>query len=275
LSDNTALPFEQSLSMSQSELTTTLPPPKPSSLLVKRLAPRHGHKNLTILTPSYNEQAAAAIQSAPLRAMPYISRVNPNKIVKKSRNAHLQSLGNKLATIPATATISSVPWPKTSVQARFPSPPIVPSQQPSWAQYRQQLSAMPAKTATAATFPRTPITARVTPPTPTNLTQKQKFLQPFEHLYDNIEQTRTLKSTLDDQIRRSSSLIQTMQSSGTMIEGLVRRQVRDMVDQQFESRLRECADRIARLETQHKEEDVLSQLLNRLDRLETKLNKRA
>ncbi|KAI8881144.1 hypothetical protein K501DRAFT_334934 [Backusella circina FSU 941] len=277
LSNNTALPFEQSLPMSQSEFITTLPPPKPSSLLVKRLAPKHGHKNLTILTPSYNEQAAVAIQSAPLRTMPSIHRVKPNKIVKKTKSGHLQSLGSKLVATPTTANMASTPWPKTCIQARFPSPPIVPSQQPSWGQYHRQQHhhhAVPAKTATGATFPRTPITATVTPPTPTLLTQKQKFLQPFEHLYDNIEQTRTLKSTLDDQIRRSSSLIQTLQSSGTMVEGLVRRQVRDMVDQSFESRLRECHERITRLENQQ-EQDVLNQLLNRLDRLETKLNKRA
>lgn len=57
--------------------------------------------------------------------------------------------------------------------------------------------------------------------------QRQQYLQPFEHLFETIETTRTLKSTLDDQIRRSSSLMQTLQTSATTIEGLVRNQVKE------------------------------------------------
>lgn len=57
--------------------------------------------------------------------------------------------------------------------------------------------------------------------------QRQQYLQPFEHLFDTIETTRTLKTTLDDQIRRSSSLMQTLQASATTIEGLVRNQVKE------------------------------------------------
>jgi hypothetical protein len=57
--------------------------------------------------------------------------------------------------------------------------------------------------------------------------QRQQYLQPFEHLFDTIETTRTLKSTLDDQIRRSSSLMQTLQTSATTIEGLIRNQVKE------------------------------------------------
>ncbi|KAI9268452.1 hypothetical protein EDC94DRAFT_514478 [Helicostylum pulchrum] len=199
--------------------------PKPSSLLLKRLAPKHGHKkNLTIMTPSYNEDSVTnGIQSAPLR--------------------------------------------KTTIACFHQVSPQPPQQ----------------------------------PQPPQHLSQKQKFLQPFEYLYDNIEQTRVLKSTLDDQIRRSSSLMQTLQSSGTMVESLVRRQVRDMMDDAFESRLRECTDRITRLEhrvptikdipispavspsptsdttSMTKEQpavkDLLAQLMNRIDQLETKLVK--
>ncbi|KAI8389399.1 hypothetical protein BD560DRAFT_486064 [Blakeslea trispora] len=58
--------------------------------------------------------------------------------------------------------------------------------------------------------------------------QRQQYLQPFEHLFDTIETTRTLKTTLDDQIRRSSSLMQTLQASVTTIEGLVRNQVKEV-----------------------------------------------
>jgi hypothetical protein len=278
--------------------------PKPSSLLLKRLAPKHGHKkNLTILTPSYNEDSPTnGIQSAPLRRtttqIPVFHNTNAkNKVVKKS-SPPVAQLKKRFNNIPATASAISAPWPQTSAQARFPSPPIVPSQQPAWAsQYR---SKQPLKTANTPYFPphtaqaqhpHTPRKAHSTSPQPHNLTQKQKFLQPFEYLYDHIEQTRVLKTTLDDQIRRSSSLMQTLQSSGTMMESLVRRQVRDMMDEKFESKLRECMERVNRLEnrtsmpispaispspTQEEKpvvvvKDLISQLMNRIDQLESKL----
>ncbi|KAI8080648.1 hypothetical protein BDF21DRAFT_419428, partial [Thamnidium elegans] len=267
--------------MSSTQQDPLIKLPKPSSLLLKRLAPKHGHKkNLTIMTPSYNEDSVTnGIQSAPL---------------KKTTIACFHQ-GSYTNNVPATASAASAPWPKTSAQARFPSPPIVPSQQPAWAQYRHQL-----KTANVPNFPRTPVNTVSPQPQPQqHLSQKQKFLQPFEYLYDNIEQTRVLKTTLDDQIRRSSSLMQTLQSSGTMVESLVRRQVHDMMDERFEARLRECTDRITRLEyrvptikdipispavspspttatSMTKEQpvikDLLAQLMNRIDQLEKKLD---
>lgn len=317
--------------------------PKPSSLLLKRLAPKHGHKkNLTILTPSYNDDDEDdahlnSIQSAPLKR----STIPPFHHLHNSTQKHkitkrvspptpsfltVKSNNPRRLAVPATASAVSAPWPKTAAQTRFPSPPIVPSQQPAWGQYHQQQHSSSKlkptiKTATMPYFPRTPTTTTTTTPshpsatTPTtssspsasSLSQKQKFLQPFEFLYDHIEQTRTLKTTLDDQIRRSSSLMQTLQSSGTMVESLVRRQVRDMVDQKLESKLKECIERISRLEhrvpakdipispsvspsptrpkmtsttattTTNKEpaQDLLSQLMSRIDQLESKLERQA
>ncbi|KAI8980268.1 hypothetical protein BDB01DRAFT_898173 [Pilobolus umbonatus] len=264
--------------------------PKPSSLLLKRLAPKHGQKrNLTIMTPSYNEEATVSIQSAPLhKTMP---KLKANKIIKKTKNSRLN--------VPATA--SGLTWPQTSAHTRFPSPPIVPSQQPAW----KQPAVRSIKTATVPYFPRTPFhtthntnagTSIKRDSTSPNkqLTQKQKFMQPFEYLYDNIEQTRSLKTTLDDQIRRSATLIQTLQSSNVMIESVVRRQIRESVDGQWENKLRECSERIHQLESRlssgkvpispvHSpthpltkdttEINILQQLINRLNQLETKLEK--
>jgi hypothetical protein len=273
---------------------------KPSSLLLKRLAPKHGHKkNLTILTPSYNEESIAhIIHSAPLKRSVL---GKPNKVIKKSPPTTIKSNNTRRLVVPATASAVTAPWPQTSAQARFPSPPIVPSQQPAWSHRQPKPLVRPAiKTATLACFPQTPTTAThhnaaaTTPTTATfHMTQKQKFLQPFEFLYDHIEQTRTLKTTLDDQIRRSSSLMQTLQSSGTMVESMVRRQVRDMMDQMFQDRLRECTERITRLEYRSTKDipispavspspttkipskepiqDLLTQLMNRIDQLESKL----
>jgi BMFP domain-containing protein YqiC len=77
---------------------------------------------------------------------------------------------------------------------------------------------------TAASVPLPPKT-----PTTTSFAalQRQQYLQPFEHLFDTMETTRTLKATLDDQIRRSSSLMQTLQASATTLEGLIRNQIKE------------------------------------------------
>jgi len=57
---------------------------------------------------------------------------------------------------------------------------------------------------------------------------KQSFLHLFDSLYDTLADTRSLKTTLEDQIRKSTALLQTLQASGGMIEGLVRGHFREM-----------------------------------------------
>ncbi|KAI7857923.1 hypothetical protein BDC45DRAFT_499680 [Circinella umbellata] len=226
--------------------------PKPSSLLLKRSAGQQHHKaptNLTIFTPSYaNGTDATSIRSAPLRPR---SKQNGNSnntgshLLQQRHPSNTQHRIVKPNTVkkhqqrpPATAA----PWQRQGVpQTEFPSPPIVPSQQRCPPPYLR-----------TATFPKTPMTTVHHPPPPhhhhpqvpataavimpprTTMSKKQQFLQPFEMLYDNIEQSRQLKTTLDDQIRRSSSLMQTLQSSSTMVEALVRRHVRDAMQQQLQ-----------------------------------------
>ncbi|KAI8922857.1 hypothetical protein BC831DRAFT_473959 [Entophlyctis helioformis] len=57
---------------------------------------------------------------------------------------------------------------------------------------------------------------------------RQAFLGVFEAMYDQHETQLRLQATLKDQIRKSSTLLQTLQSSGQMIEGLVRLHFREM-----------------------------------------------
>ncbi|KAI7907843.1 uncharacterized protein BX663DRAFT_539262 [Cokeromyces recurvatus] len=230
---------------------TAIELPKPSTLLLKRLAPKHGtKKNLTILTPSYNEKSnQGLIQSAPLRRTTIPPNHHPISH-KVSKGGHITKKPYFSSNDPAT-TSATVPSPYST--HRFPNPPIVPSQQPAWHQYRP---------------------SRSTTKTPPVMTQKQKFLQPFEFLYDQIEQTKHLKHNLDDQIRRSSNLMQTLQQ-GNYVETLVRRQVRDIVSKQFEKQLLECTERLSRLEQRivgNKLEDMLTQVSNRIQQLESKLS---
>ncbi|KAI8979424.1 hypothetical protein BDF20DRAFT_835449 [Mycotypha africana] len=265
--------------------------PKPSQLLMKRLTPRSGYKkNLTISTPSYHKEPSSTtaykskayyhIQTAPLRRSTYppinntLHQQQQHKIYKRSSKV-IPTLKYRHDTdiphLPASATARPI---ATSAAARmneaedhntnntittynnvvrFPSPPIVPSQQPAWNQYRQSRKQYSQQQQQQQhTKKRVPknLTASSLLTSQQNLTAKQKFLQPFEYLYDQIEQTRHLKTTLDDQIRRSSTLLQTLQTSSTvMIEPLIHQKVsQHMLDSRFEQRLRECHDRISHLE---------------------------
>ncbi|KAG0167961.1 hypothetical protein DFQ28_011228 [Apophysomyces sp. BC1034] len=136
------------------------------------------------------------------------------------------------------------------LKQEFAIPPVVPSQQapmsahpqpPNSGNPYQQYASSPSvyknhptrgEGSHGSTYPATAAAVPLPPQTPTTSShaalQRQQFLQPFDHLFDTIETTRTLKSTLDDQIRRSSTLIQTLQASVTTVEGLVRNQVNEI-----------------------------------------------
>ncbi|KAI8391767.1 uncharacterized protein BYT42DRAFT_543267 [Radiomyces spectabilis] len=107
-------------------------------------------------------------------------------------------------------------------------------------------------------LPTTAAAVPLPPQTPTTTSfaalQRQQFLQPFEHLFDTIETTRTLKSTLDDQIRRSATLMQTLQASSTTIEGLIRNQIKEV-----------------QKEVLGKMDESLSTIIKRIEKLETAL----
>ncbi|ORX88343.1 hypothetical protein K493DRAFT_359622 [Basidiobolus meristosporus CBS 931.73] len=73
----------------------------------------------------------------------------------------------------------------------------------------------------------------------------------FESLFDNIDSTRGLKIQLEEQIRKSTTLLQTLQASGPMIEGLVRSHFRDMQGQfieKYDTTIEDITQRLDRLE---------------------------
>ncbi|KAI7881924.1 hypothetical protein K492DRAFT_206521 [Lichtheimia hyalospora FSU 10163] len=280
------MPHKDASKNSSNQHEQQLPLPKPSSLLLKRSAHHHHNKapaNLTIMTPAYGAGDPASIHSAPLH--PRGHKQNPVNPLQSAKQPRLNKVIKRAP--PATAA----PWSKhkptstlatTATTARpqteFPSPPIVPSQQ----RYPPPPTATTSGLKTATLVPKTPAVA-VQP-----VSRKQQFLQPFEMLYDNIEQTKSLKATLDDQIRHSSTLIHTLQSSSTMVENLTRKYVRESVHQQIQ----DYVNRIERLESrittrrqrtcsgsptpsqQGDLKHLLSDLVNRLDRLESKMDTR-
>jgi predicted nuclease with TOPRIM domain len=164
---------------------------------------------------------------------------------------------------PASATLARTPFQKHKFAT-----PIVPSQHPPTVKVKSDV-------------------------------HRQQYLQPFEQLFDTIEATRNLKSTLDDQIRRSSTLIKTLQTLTHTMEDMVKNQVHEVQSEKFsqlEHTMEQIEQRINRLEhadykidgvlpspgqeepmkrSSPKSEDyhtVLTALRDKLDRLERQID---
>ncbi|CAG8684731.1 3243_t:CDS:2, partial [Acaulospora morrowiae] len=76
---------------------------------------------------------------------------------------------------------------------------------------------------------------------------KESFIHLFDNLYDTVADTRSLKSTLEEQIRKTTTLLQALQASGTMIESLVRGHFREMQTEVVKDLVR-LENRIAKVE---------------------------
>ncbi|CAG8449625.1 2978_t:CDS:2, partial [Acaulospora colombiana] len=66
------------------------------------------------------------------------------------------------------------------------------------------------------------------PMLPSEQPTKESFVNLFDNFYDAVADTRSLKSTLEEQIRKTTTLLQALQASGSMIESLVRGHFREM-----------------------------------------------
>lgn len=93
--------------------------------------------------------------------------------------------------------------------------------------------------------------ATSTPIVPT-LVPRSAFVATFEAMYDQMEAQARMQAALKDQIRKSTALFQTLQSSGQMIEGLVRSHFREMQHQygeKFGAALTDLNRRLSHVET--------------------------
>lgn len=80
---------------------------------------------------------------------------------------------------------------------------------------------------------------------------KQMFMETVSTLFDSVDSTRSLKYTLEEQIRKSAQLLQTLQASGSMIESLVRGQFKELekgVIERFEGEIEHLTTRVRLLE---------------------------
>ncbi len=116
--------------------------------------------------------------------------------------------------------------------------------------------------------------ANLTPPQNPVQIEKAGFISVFESFFDSQEASLALQNQLKDQLRKTSTLLQTLQSSGQMIEGLVRGHFRDMQVQygeKFGSALTDINARLKALENHvhgSEEETDLPSILKRIEALE-------
>nr|CAG8500852.1 5639_t:CDS:2 [Entrophospora candida] len=92
--------------------------------------------------------------------------------------------------------------------------------------------------------------------TPRTATSKS-FINLFDTFYDTIADSHSLKSTLEEQINKTTALLQTLQASGSMIEGLVRGHFHELQREVIKD-LMALEKRITRVEECMKQNSVVS-----------------
>ncbi|KAG0310629.1 hypothetical protein BGZ97_012435 [Linnemannia gamsii] len=207
-------------------------------------------KSLTIFAPSYSE-SSLSIQSAPLQP---------------SQSHQAMSMGLRTSQ-PLLPRHQHHPYAQ---QGSFQQPLRSPragghAKKPSRATLRQPGPHAPSSEHSAGTLPAPilsshtgPLPSPMYPSTPfhsnlSNLSNNPKhmFIETVSNLFDSVDSSRSLKYTLEEQIRKSAQLLQTLQASGTMIENLVRGQFKELekgVIERFESEIDHLNARVRQLE---------------------------
>ncbi|CAH1764932.1 3363_t:CDS:2 [Entrophospora sp. SA101] len=119
--------------------------------------------------------------------------------------------------------------------------------------------------------------------TPRTATSKS-FINLFDTFYDTIADSHSLKSTLEEQIHKTTALLQTLQASGSMIEGLVRGHFHELQREVIKdlmalekriTRVEECVKQnsvVSGMNPTKDYEDLLSTLKARLESLERRMS---
>ncbi|PWN45269.1 hypothetical protein IE81DRAFT_344957 [Ceraceosorus guamensis] len=135
--------------------------------------------------------------------------------------------------VPQTATLPS-PAYHTTAFMRGGGPPGAP---PGG-------GAAPPRT---AGLPQPPPTARLPEHLRSPPSSKTQFLALFSNFYDSLTDSRTLKATLEDQVRRSNTLLQTLQRSSRVLDATVDRRIKEERGM-WETRVHTLEDRVRELE---------------------------
>ncbi|KAF9993599.1 hypothetical protein BGZ79_001714 [Entomortierella chlamydospora] len=197
-------------------------------------------KSLTIFAPSYSE-STLSIHSAPLQPSQSHQAMSMGlRTSQPLRNQHhpyapqSSSIQQPLRSPRATGHIK-----KSSRNALRPPGVITDSSS----------GTIPAPILSSHTGPLP--SPSMYPSTPFLSNPKHLFIETVSNLFDSVDSNRSLKYTLEEQIRKSAQLLQTLQASGTMIENLVRGQFKELekgVIERFESEIEHLNARVQQLE---------------------------
>ncbi|KAF8927200.1 hypothetical protein BGZ58_010572 [Dissophora ornata] len=199
-------------------------------------------KSLTIFAPSYSD-STLSIQSAPLQP-------------SQSHQAMSMGLRTSQPLLPRHQQHPYAPQ-QVSYQQPLRSPRTVGhAKKASRSALRQpgaggdgSSGTIPAPILSSHTGP---LPSPMYPPsTPFLSNPKHMFMETVSNLLDSVDSGRSLKYTLEEQIRKSAQLLQTLQASGTMIENLVRGQFKELekgVLERFEGEIEHLNARVRQLE---------------------------
>ncbi|KAF9995667.1 hypothetical protein BGZ79_010615 [Entomortierella chlamydospora] len=207
-------------------------------------------KSLTIFAPSYSD-SSLSIQSAPLQ--PSHGAMLSHRAAQPIRNTpHPFSQQQHTGTIP-----QPLRSPKTAGHVKKSSRATL-RVGPHTASLDASSGTLPAPILSSHTGPLPSPAMYPIPPTPFHPPShgpghmsKPAFMETISNLFDSVDSSRSLRYTLEEQIRKSAQLLQTLQSSGTMIESLVRGQFKELekgVIEKFESELEYLSTRVRLLE---------------------------
>ncbi|KAF9308387.1 hypothetical protein BG003_011171 [Podila horticola] len=192
-------------------------------------------KSLTIFAPSYSE-SSLSIHSAPLQPSQshQVMSMNPRTSYPLRGHPHPYSQSSNQPLLSPRGVGHNK---KSSRVAPRPS---------------ESSGTLPAPILSSHTGPLPSPSFYPHPSTPFHPNNpKQMFMETVSTLFDSVDSTRSLKYTLEEQIRKSAQLLQTLQASGSMIESLVRGQFKELekgVIERFEGEIEHLTTRVRLLE---------------------------
>ncbi|RHZ80287.1 hypothetical protein Glove_137g55 [Diversispora epigaea] len=186
-------------------------------------------RNLSVFTPPYNDPNFASpiisiSRSAPSRQSITKQMQSTSRLGFNNSNSNLAPISSISRSSPNRHSISTVPLSansifRTTAQVHSAST----SASISGLISPQNIDDTPTQSPKSSSTVTSP-TLVLNSEQPT----KESFIHIFDNLYDTVSNTHSLKSTLEDQIRKTATLLQTLQASGSMIESLVRGHFREM-----------------------------------------------
>ncbi|PWN47290.1 hypothetical protein IE53DRAFT_257246 [Violaceomyces palustris] len=164
-------------------------------------------------------------QGGPIRNHPSAEMPHTANPISRHQQAYAQQQQqppmSSRSYVPQTATLPSPAYHTTQFM-RTGAPPMPADRERPGSIHGGERTLPPR---TAGLNP--PPTARLPDHLRSPPSSKTQFLALFSNFYDSLADSRTLKATLEDQIKRSNTLLQTLQRSSRVLEETVDRRLRE------------------------------------------------